>query len=312
MVDYASFLYNAFAGPGQAFADGRQEKRANMQDDRNYAAQMEKFGWQKDTDQRDFNYRGERDQVGDGQWSQEFGANQSYRNRSLGLQERGMDRNAFESDRSFELAKRASERKDIQPLVNAKNGIYDPNSGSWVPPPQGPNGAAPVGNFDDEAKLRAEYLKGSGDYMSVRDSFGRLQAATKDQTGASDIAAVYSFMKMLDPGSVVREGEFATAEQAGGLPDRVVSLYNKVVNGERLSPDVRRQFLDQAGQQFRSAQDRQTKYGETYKGLSTQYGFDPTRITPDLSAGVQAPEMPAPGGQDWNDVGGGIKMRQTR
>jgi len=39
---------------------------------------------------------------------------------------------------------------------------------------------------------------------------------------------------MLDPGSVVRESEFATAQNAAGVPDQVRNMYNKVLSGTRL------------------------------------------------------------------------------
>jgi len=38
-------------------------------------------------------------------------------------------------------------------------------------------------------------------------------------------------MKILDPGSVVREGEFATAQNSAGIPERIRAKYNR--NTER-------------------------------------------------------------------------------
>ena len=58
----------------------------------------------------------------------------------------------------------------------------------------------------------------------MREAYGRIHAA-KDAppSGASDIALLYGYMKVLDPGSTVREGEFATASNAGGIPDKIVT-----------------------------------------------------------------------------------------
>ena len=151
------------------------------------------------------------------------------------------------------------------------------------------NGLAP-GNFDDQAKLRGEFLQQSKDFMSVRDSFGRLQAAAQDTTGASDVAMVYGFMKMLDPGSVVREGEFATAENTAGIPDQVRQLYNRALTGERLPPQVRQDFLQQGARQFANAKARQDATVKQYSTLAQRYGFDPSVIGIDLSAGVGIPE----------------------
>lgn len=154
-------------------------------------------------------------------------------------------------------------------------------------------------NFDDQAKLRQEYIKQSQDYMTVRDAYGRLQASSNDETGASDIAMVYSFMKMLDPGSVVREGEFATAQNSGGIPDQVIAVYNGLLSGQRLSPQIRQNFLQQGGRQFAAATQRQQAVQQQYGNLATQYGMDPPKIAIDLSAGLGAPgsRTTAPGQQ---------------
>lgn len=211
------------------------------------------------------------------------------------------------------------------PITLAKGGsLYDPNSGQFIQPPgmaaredapagytwnpdgtlaaipggpddpNNPNSKAANTSVDNEKALRGEYLKGSQDFMSVRDSYSRIQAAAQEHTGASDLAMVYSYMKMLDPGSAVREGEFANAENAGGVPSQIISLYNKVIGGGRLPEFMRQQFVQQATRQYQAAMERQKNYTGTYTGLSKSYGFDPSHITPDLSAGVQPQAVPPP------------------
>ena len=61
-------------------------------------------------------------------------------------------------------------------------------------------------------------------------------------------------MKILDPGSVVREGEFATAQNTGSVPESVSALYNRVLNGQRLTDTQRADFLNQAQNLVRSQQ----------------------------------------------------------
>lgn len=87
MADYASFLYNAFGGVGDAIGARRQEKEGVRQYDQNFARTLDNDQWRKDTDSRDYARLLSRDQVGDSQWERGFGADQSYRNRSLSLQE---------------------------------------------------------------------------------------------------------------------------------------------------------------------------------------------------------------------------------
>ena len=50
-------------------------------------------------------------------------------------------------------------------------------------------------------------------------------------------------MKMLDPTSVVREGEFATAQNATGVPERIRNSFNKAMSGERLGQKQRTKFI---------------------------------------------------------------------
>lgn len=180
----------------------------------------------------------------------------------------------------FNPASLKSSAKDN--LMNVDGSLYNTETSEWITPP---SGIKPP-DFDDQAKLRKEFTDAGKTFTAVRDSYDRINAASKTPTGAGDIAMVYSFMKMFDPTSVVREGEFATAENAGGVPDQIRSLYNRAVNGERLTPAVRKQFLEQAGAQYEAALRQLKMIEEQYGGLAQSYGFDPTLIVPDLRAGV--------------------------
>jgi hypothetical protein len=177
--------------------------------------------------------------------------------------------------------------------VGKDSALFNEETGQWMTPPQSQGGA----NFEDEAKLRKEYMGEAQPFVDLRNNYQRVQASSQDQTGASDIALVYSFMKMLDPSSVVREGEFATAANAGGVDAKIVSLYNQVLNGQRLSPQVRSEFQQQAGRQFAKQTETYAAVRQKYDVLARQYGFDPTRVAPDVTYGVQLmPEQAAPAG----------------
>lgn len=148
--------------------------------------------------------------------------------------------------------------------------------------------------FDTETKLRGEFSKQLGTFADVHDGYGRLIAATKQREAnpgsvspASDISLVFGYMKMLDPGSVVREGEYATAKNAAGVPERVLNAYNKALSGEFLSDNQRRDFLGQASELYGTARKTAEGVAERYRGLATSYGADPSRS-------VYLPEMPTP------------------
>jgi hypothetical protein len=88
--------------------------------------------------------------------------------------------------------------------------------------------AGPEINVDDEGQLRREYNTITKDFRDVQSAFGRIRA-TDPTTAAGQISLVFQYMKMLDPGSTVREGEFATAENARGVPEGVMNTYNKIM-----------------------------------------------------------------------------------
>jgi hypothetical protein len=59
-------------------------------------------------------------------------------------------------------------------------------------------------------------------------------------TGVSDVAAVYQFVKALDPTSVVREGEIALLGEAKSLIDRIRGSAERVQKGRTLTPSLLR------------------------------------------------------------------------
>lgn len=148
--------------------------------------------------------------------------------------------------------------------------------------------------FDAEMKLRTEFNKNLGTFADVHDGYGRVIAATKQRetnpgsvSPASDISLIFGYMKMLDPGSVVREGEYATAKNAAGVPDRVLNAYNKALKGEFLSDGQRRDFLGQAAGLYGTARKTAEGVADRYRGLASHYGVDPDRS-------VYLPELPSP------------------
>jgi hypothetical protein len=127
-----------------------------------------------------------------------------------------------------------------------------------------------------EAKLRAEYSKETKVFQDVRESYRRVNVSEDNAVG--DLALIFGFMKMLDPGSVVREGEFATAQNAAGVPERVQSLYNRALRGERLTASQRAAFKGQAKQVFGAAQQQEQTVRAGLSRVATGYGLDTKNI----------------------------------
>jgi hypothetical protein len=97
--------------------------------------------------------------------------------------------------------------------------------------------------FDMETKLNKTYTTRTADFTSSKSDYQKMKDSAKEDSGAGDVALIFSFMKMLDPGSVVRESEFAIAQNSGGLLESLVVQYAKAKDGDRLSPKQRDNFL---------------------------------------------------------------------
>ena len=98
-----------------------------------------------------------------------------------------------------------------------------------------------------------------------QDMLQDLQTAADDNSGASDITFIFRYMKFLDPTSVVREGEFATAAEAGGVPEKFANLRDKILAGSILTSEVKQQFLEVANKMYITQLDN---YQRTYESES--------------------------------------------
>lgn len=139
--------------------------------------------------------------------------------------------------------------------------------------------------FTQENQLRNQYEGQTKDFRIIRDAYTRIGASAKDPSAAGDLALIFSYMKILDPGSTVREGEFANAQNAGGIPTRIISMYNNALSGQRLAPEQRSDFVNRAQRLYQGAEDQYKKTKETYRNLASSYkGLNPDRVALDYLA----------------------------
>lgn len=132
--------------------------------------------------------------------------------------------------------------------------------------------------YTNERKLSKEYDSAA---EPLREALG---AAEKVYTGAlrgsgpGDVAVITKFMNVLDPGSVVREGEFMTAERAAGYRSVLENVVDKINKGTRLTPEARREFVEVVQDISRATEKAYGSLQEHYRGLANEYGFSPDRI----------------------------------
>lgn len=147
--------------------------------------------------------------------------------------------------------------------------------------------------FGNAKVLRQEFLTQSKPFKEVRDSFTRIRSVSKNPSAAGDLALIFNFMKMLDPGSVVRESEFRTAEDAKGwlgrmdkegsaVPANVRLAIQKATTGQKLLPAQRTDFLTQADNLFQSQLGNQSELENIYNGLAQRAGVNQKDVVVDF------------------------------
>lgn len=144
-----------------------------------------------------------------------------------------------------------------------------------------------------EADLRKEFNARPEvkEFRDVSNSYRTIQNLGRQATAAGDMSMIFAYMKMLDPGSVVREGEFANAEKAGGLIDRAtINAYNKARDGTRLNDKQRADFIRQAQTIFDTRKARFDTISGEYRGYAEDYDLNPDRVV----SGGQAASAPRP------------------
>lgn len=142
----------------------------------------------------------------------------------------------------------------------------------------------PEKKFNQEEKLRKDFNTITKDFRTVRDSIARVKSSGKNPSAAGDLALIFNYMKILDPGSTVREGEFANAENSAGWSSRARAQYNKAISGQRLAPDQRADFLDRADRLFDQREKQYSKTSDEYTKLTERYGLNPSNVVLDLTS----------------------------
>ena len=134
--------------------------------------------------------------------------------------------------------------------------------------------------FKDSLGLKKDFdgqpeVKG---FKEVQGAWDQISTALTKPSPANDLAAATKFMKLLDPGSVVRESELMMAMQASGAWDRFTNTADRVMKGHKLTPEQRKDFYSSGEELYKASKDRYGQTVEQYSGIAKQYGLDDTFI----------------------------------
>jgi len=155
--------------------------------------------------------------------------------------------------------------------------------------------AFPKETFKNERDLRNDFqgLPTTKAFREVQTSYDQIRFALKNPSAANDLAAATKFMKLLDPGSVVRESELGMAMAATGQFDRMSNYYNMLKTGQKLTPSQRVDFYNSANGLYKAATDRYNESATEFRTMAQDYQLNPDRIA--KPAAIEKPDnKPAP------------------
>ncbi len=175
---------------------------------------------------------------------------------------------------------------------------------------QGASGMpSPKEQFRDARNLRKDFdsLPEVKDFKAVLPTL--ISARRAPDNAAGDIQLAYTVGKILDPGSVVREGELAMVAQAGSLMERVLGAGRvNLGNGGRLPANVRAQLLNMLNERALAQRQAYDQARSNYEGYASSAGIDPKAVVGSHPASAFA-SRPVPA-QGNNAPGWSIRPKQ--
>jgi len=139
-------------------------------------------------------------------------------------------------------------------------------------------------NMNTEMKMGDDYRTQSKGFKDVSDAYRTINATLDKATmsPAATLAGATKFMKLLDPGSVVRESELGMALAASGVFDRATNYHNTLLKGKVLTPNQVADFKNITAQIYGAAQSGQKAIDQSYQKQAETYGLRPNMVVQDL------------------------------
>jgi len=129
--------------------------------------------------------------------------------------------------------------------------------------------------FENEMKLGGAFKQEPiyKDFSDMKSAYSQVVSSLAQGTPIGDVAGATKVMKLLDPGSVVRESELGIAMSAAGRMDRLQSYFSNMMSGQKLTPTQREDFKALSNELYAAAGDAYNKKRKEYEDFGTAYGF---------------------------------------
>lgn len=134
----------------------------------------------------------------------------------------------------------------------------------------------------ETAEVRKEVMRlpSYQNYSSAMPIYRSMLETSGRDSKASDLNLVYGLGKILDPNSVVREGELIMAKNTASLPDWLQGSINSLNGGAALTPETRQRILQEGYGRMKSYEDAFNIDAEHYKGVAERNRMNPLDVIP--------------------------------
>lgn len=141
----------------------------------------------------------------------------------------------------------------------------------------------PKERLNFEQNERRDFRKSLDTFETISSNYQSMLGAAKLATGPADIAIIFNFMKIVDPTSVVREGEQATARNAPGVAPRIRNMYNRALDAKgpifgAKGSQQRKDFIDAGKVKFQTKLNQALSTGRNTFSRTQAQGLNPKNV----------------------------------
>ncbi len=115
-------------------------------------------------------------------------------------------------------------------------------------------------------------------FAEVESAYKQINFALSNPSASNDLAAATKIMKMLDPGSVVRESELGMAMAATGKLDQFGNYANMLRTGQKLTPSQREDFKATAKGLYDAAKSSYNTKATEFRDFASTYKLNPDHV----------------------------------
>jgi hypothetical protein len=143
-------------------------------------------------------------------------------------------------------------------------------------------GNALPANSQETAELRKEIfqLPSYKNYKAAIPIFKSMAETGGRDSKASDLNLVYGLGKIMDPTSVVREGEMVMVKGTASLPDWLLGNINAVNGGAALQPETRAAIMKEAHSRMAAYEDEYHVDTQHYRGVAQRNRMNVDDVVP--------------------------------